>query len=210
MKKSILFFLTATFISSVLGAIFLTPFAYAAGVAIAVVIWNGLKSLTFEKTSKVIPWLMLAIALPFLYSLVLGRQDLNWSAVILILLAAFFEEIGWRGFLFKTLEKVGWIKMNFIIGLLWAAWHLPAIFTHNYLMTSPLVLSLPFFFINVILLSFIFGWFRQKTGGLWASILLHTSHNFFVNTVSESQWSLTFVLLVIIGILQAWRKPFII
>lgn len=208
MKKSIYFFLTALAISSVLGIFFAHPTAYAAGVAVAVLLWDGLKSVIFEKKRQTIPWLLLAIALPFLYSLS-WPQEFDGIVWLTTLVAAFFEEIGWRGFLFKKLEKFGWVRMNIVIGFLWAAWHLPAILTGYYPIATPLPIGFFFFFANLILLSFLFGWFRQKTGGLVAPILLHMFHNLSTtgNDIWESSAGLMLTLMVTVILFQVWKKP---
>ncbi len=206
MKKTIYFFLTAVVASSVLGALFQNPLVYAAGVAVAVALWGGLSTIYFEKTLKAIPWMLLAVALPFLYSFGWTREFPGAAPLVITFVAAFFEEIGWRGFLFKELEKFGWLKMNLIIGLMWAVWHLPAILTNNYPIASPFGVGLLFFFVNVILLSFLFGWFRQKTGGLWAPVLLHTFHNLIYGS-NEGNWKFSLILIVILLIFQIWKKP---
>ncbi len=179
------------------------------GVPLAVILFRGAGSIKFERICKTWFWLLLACILPFLYSLaIFNIQDFTLAPTfVLVLIGALFEEMGWRGFLFKALEKSGWLKMNLIIGMMWATWHLPAILTSNYPIASPMALGLLFFFLNVILLSFLFGWFRQKTDGLFAPILLHASHNFFTTGTFESEWKLSATLLLMLLVLQIWRKP---
>jgi membrane protease YdiL (CAAX protease family) len=134
----------------------------------------------------------------------------------LVLVASFFEEVGWRGYLFNLLQKISWLKMNFIIGLLWSVWHLPAILAGSYDLTSPLIIGVLIFTINVILLSFIFGWFRQKTAGIIAPTVIHAFHNLGytywagkndLSILGESGLILMFTLLLVIVILQAWKEP---
>src|SRR3989338_2701348 len=104
MKKSIYFFLTAVAASSILGALFPNSLAYAAGVMVAVMLFGGLKDIVFGKKRQAIPWMLLAVALPFLYAFGWTRE-LFFTLLPVTFIAAFFEEIGWRGFLFKELEK---------------------------------------------------------------------------------------------------------
>lgn len=193
----------------------------------AVLFFRG--KIKFEKNSSSIPWIVVSCILPILYiGLIyfIGQQLFDHkiqtlsltflSSLPLILISSFFEEIGWRGFLFSTLQKIGWFKINLLIGILWAIWHYPAIFTGNYTIASPLIFGVFIFTINIILLSFIFGWFRQKTGGIIAPTLIHTFHNLSysywagkndLSILSESGLVLTIVLLLAIIVLQAWKKP---
>ncbi len=234
-KKSIYFFLVAL-IGSVIFAGLASRFfsykpllvlLYSLGVAVAFLFFRG--TVRFEKNSSAIPWIIIGCFLPILYIglvYLIGWQIFDHkietlsltflSSLPLVLLASFFEEIGWRGYLFSTLQKISWLKMNLIIGILWSAWHLPAILTGSYDMSSPLVLGIFIFTINVILLSFILVWFRQKTAGILAPTLIHTFHNLGyaywagkndVSSLGERWFVLTVVLLLVIVILQAWKEP---
>lgn len=233
-KRSIYFLLVALMGSVVfagLASVFfpykpLLVLMYSLGVAVAFLLFRG--KVKFEK-SPAIPWIVAGYFLPILYvGLVyfVGWQFFDYkietlplaflSSLPIVFAASFFEEIGWRGFLFSMLQKTGWLKMNLIIGILWAVWHYPAIFTGAYDITSQLIPGAAIFTLNVILLSFVFGWFRQKTGGIIAPTLIHTFHNISYAywagenssyILSESGLVLTAVLLLILVILKAWKMP---
>ena len=48
-------------------------------------------------------------------------------------LAAFGEELGWRGFLLKSFKEMKFFKAAIIIGIIWGIWHAPLILMgHNY------------------------------------------------------------------------------
>lgn len=48
-------------------------------------------------------------------------------------IAAFGEEVGWRGFLLKSLLPLGFWRASLIIGTIWGLWHAPLILLgHNY------------------------------------------------------------------------------
>jgi membrane protease YdiL (CAAX protease family) len=59
-----------------------------------------------------------------------------WGGLALGLLAgatvclpgALGEELGWRGLLRTELEPLGFWRSSLVVGLLWAGWHLPAVF----------------------------------------------------------------------------------
>ena len=129
-----------------------------------------------------------------------------------IFASAFFEEIGWRGYLYKYLTMEGWFKMNSAISIFWALWHLPAIFYGGYAMPSPYWISIILFFVNLALASFILGWIRQKTGGVLAPTLVHTANNvgMTITAISgpilgETGILLTIFLLIFIFTTKAWR-----
>lgn len=47
--------------------------------------------------------------------------------------AAFGEELGWRGFLLRQFQNDSFLKASLVIGLIWGIWHAPMILMgHNY------------------------------------------------------------------------------
>ena len=48
-------------------------------------------------------------------------------------LFAFGEEMGWRGFLYKELRPLGFVRSALLIGVIWGVWHAPLILMgHNF------------------------------------------------------------------------------
>lgn len=48
-------------------------------------------------------------------------------------LAAFGEELGWRGFLLREFNALGFARASLFIGIIWGVWHAPLILQgHNY------------------------------------------------------------------------------
>lgn len=95
--------------------------------------------------------------------------------------SALGEEIGWRGFLVPELFK----RFNFtttalISGCIWAVWHYPLLIFGNYNGGTPTWYSLLCFTVMVIAIAFVFAWMRLKSGSLWTGVLLHASHNLFI------------------------------
>jgi membrane protease YdiL (CAAX protease family) len=91
--------------------------------------------------------------------------------------AAFGEEIGWRGFLYNELNK----KFNFwqtavITGFIWGLWHMALILQgHNY--PKYPVLGSIWMIIFCILYSPIFNFIRKKSGSVIATSILHGTLN---------------------------------
>ncbi|WP_316825458.1 type II CAAX endopeptidase family protein [Pedobacter miscanthi] len=91
------------------------------------------------------------------------------------------EEIGWRGFLVPELSKrFGFGTTSLITGLIWAAWHYPLLIFGHYNNGTPVWYGLTCFTISVIAASYIYTWFTLKSGSFWTAVLLHASHNLFI------------------------------
>jgi membrane protease YdiL (CAAX protease family) len=126
---------------------------------------------------------------------------------------AFFEETVWRGYFYDKLFKIGWLKMNIIIGCLWAFWHYPAIIYGTYI-SSFKPLQILVFTINIILLNFIFSTIRRK-GNLTFAILIHASYNIIHNSLdilfklswNESSIFFSISLFIVIVFFKFWKRP---
>lgn len=91
------------------------------------------------------------------------------------------EEIGWRGFLVPELAKnYSYTKTSLIAGLIWAVWHFPILIFADYNSGTPAWFGLSCFTVMVVSISFVFTWFRLKSNSLWTGVILHASHNLFV------------------------------
>ncbi len=97
------------------------------------------------------------------------------------------EEIGWRGLLVPELAKMtSFTKTALISGIVWAAWHMPRIFLADYNSSgTPAVYAAIFFAVMIIAISFPFAWLTLKSGSLWPAVLLHTTHNIFIQGVFD-------------------------
>lgn len=94
------------------------------------------------------------------------------------------EEIGWRGFLTPELYKLlGYTKTSFIVGCIWALWHLPILAFADYNSGTPAWYGFSCFAVMVISSSFIYSWFRLRSGSLWTAVILHASHNLFIQGI---------------------------
>jgi membrane protease YdiL (CAAX protease family) len=105
--------------------------------------------------------------------------------VIVSSFTALGEEIGWRGLLVPELAREYTFTATALIsGGIWALWHFPVILFTDYTTPGlPAWFALICFTIMVLGLSFAFAWLRLKSGSLWTAVLLHASHNLFIQTI---------------------------
>jgi uncharacterized protein len=88
------------------------------------------------------------------------------------------EELGWRGYLLPQLLSVGRTRALVLVGLIWAAWHMPLIFlTPLYHSGGNRLIVLPLFVATIVAGSFFFGYLRIWTGSVWPASIAHSSHN---------------------------------
>jgi membrane protease YdiL (CAAX protease family) len=103
--------------------------------------------------------------------------------LLLRLLFAFGEEIGWRGFLIPHLTKLFSLKKAALIsGMIWFLFHTPGLFFLDYYSQSR-VKSTVFFMIMAISASIIMFWIRIKSGSLWTGAIFHASHNLAIQGI---------------------------
>lgn len=103
-----------------------------------------------------------AISLPFIFA------------------AAFFEEVGWRGYLEPRLKAFGvpTVRRHLLVGLVWAAWHIRYILSHpeDYSHLPPpqlIVLTL----VGISAMSVIYGAIRTVTQSVWPAVIVHGMGN---------------------------------
>ena len=86
--------------------------------------------------------------------------------LLILLLAACFEELGWRGYVVESLNnKFNYFKATAIFGVLWSLWHLPMFFiAESYqaeLLQEDFILVINFS-VSIVPLAFIISWFCKK------------------------------------------------
>jgi membrane protease YdiL (CAAX protease family) len=105
------------------------------------------------------------------------------------------EELAWRGFaLPRLLTSHNALVASLILGVLWAAWHLPLVWTEGApLYQQPLWLLL----LDVTAKSVLFTWvFLHTRGSVLLAALLHATTNLFVvSPVIAEGGSVAFLLL---------------
>jgi uncharacterized protein len=98
--------------------------------------------------------------------------------VILVLTFALGEEIGMRGYLQPHLMSLGRTRALFVVGLVWATWHMPLYyFVAKLFPVGNVLFFLPLFYGTIIAASFFFGYMRIYTGSIWPASIAHSVHN---------------------------------
>jgi membrane protease YdiL (CAAX protease family) len=97
------------------------------------------------------------------------------------------EEIGWRGFVvpaFYQLTRGNFTATALMSGIVWAVWHAPIIFLSSY--NNPGVsrlYSFSWFVLLILASATIDAWYRLRSGSLWTGVILHTSHNLYLQSI---------------------------
>jgi membrane protease YdiL (CAAX protease family) len=109
-----------------------------------------------------------------------GSQILSFfiQLVVFTLTFSLGEELGWRGYLLSQLLSIGRTQAMVLVGLVWAAWHIPLIFlTPLYHADGNKLIVMPLFVGTIVAGSFFFGYLRLWTGSVWPASIAHTAHN---------------------------------
>ncbi|WP_445357368.1 CPBP family intramembrane glutamic endopeptidase [Microbulbifer sp. ANSA002] len=101
------------------------------------------------------------------------------SVLVLGLIGAFGEELGWRGFLLPKLVSGGVKNPYLVSGLVWASWHLPLIAYGGFYQTDYTLLMALIYGLGIIAMSFVFSELRMRSGSVWVATIAHAAHNFF-------------------------------
>jgi uncharacterized protein len=86
------------------------------------------------------------------------------------------EEFGWRGYLQQRILIGRPLPAAMVTGLIWGFWHFPVILRGYDYPDHPALGSL-LLVVLAVLLAYIFGWIREKSGSIWASSLAHAATN---------------------------------
>lgn len=161
-----------------------------------------LKNIGFSKMkfrwviySCVIPLLYIGIPYIIFWNISPGSLNLHTASVqqlvimsllgILVgLLTALGEEVGWRGCLVPALaERLGEKKALVFSSLFWGIWHLPILVSGLYMSGTPNWYKIAAFFLMILPVGMIYGMVAMKTKSVWSAALLHAAHNTFDQTI---------------------------
>ena len=101
--------------------------------------------------------------------------------LVLCLITALGEEIGWRGFLTPKVTNIfGLKKGTLLIGIIWSLWHYPMMIS-GYMRPggqAPLWLEIILYTIWVIIVTFIYTYLRLCSKSIWPAVFLHAVCNY--------------------------------
>jgi uncharacterized protein len=114
--------------------------------------------------------------------------NLAWLPVLILVSAltdGLGEELGWRGFaLPRLLSRWPPLTASLLLGLVWATWHLPLLWTEGRTLDGHPAWLL---FLDLGAKSIIFTWvFLRTRGSVLIAVLLHAANNVFVVSPTAS------------------------
>jgi membrane protease YdiL (CAAX protease family) len=134
--------------------------------------------------------------------------------LLLLLLAATFEELGWRGYAFDSLQsRYNYLTASIIFSLLWSLWHFPLIFvkgSYQYEIFHQNIWFALKFFISIIPMGVIISWVCIKNRkSVIAAIVFHFVINISQEILEITQTTKciqTVVLAIVVVLIVAMEK----
>jgi len=106
-------------------------------------------------------------------------------SVVLTLLLAFGEEIGWRGYLLPQLATIRRGPALLLSGLLHGIWHLPILLlTPYYHNLGDRLIVAALFLATLTAAGVVYGYLRLATGSVWPAVLAHGAANTYRTTLA--------------------------
>jgi membrane protease YdiL (CAAX protease family) len=139
---------------------------------------------------------------------------------LLLLVTAYAEETGWRGFAVpEMLKRTSLLNTGLVIGLLWVLWHVPSMFViENYRQMGLAIV--PTFTLGILAGSILLAWLYRASGG---SVLIvavwHATYNLVAGTAAAHGlvaavvstgvmvWAVVIVIVEIRRTIKARRRP---
>jgi uncharacterized protein len=111
------------------------------------------------------------------------------------------EEPGWRGFALPLMQRsMTAERANWLLGLVWAAWHLPfLLYLYRDMPVWTLPLTLAGFTMSIVAMGYVHAWVYNSTGSVALNVLLHGWAN-VTNAVAVSVMASPLVPLATAGV----------
>lgn len=77
-------------------------------------------------------------------------------------------------------KKFSYIKTSIIISIVWNVYHYPVLLFSDYNNGISKISSIICFTISVTAICFITTWLRIKSQSMWPALILHATHNYFI------------------------------
>jgi membrane protease YdiL (CAAX protease family) len=134
--------------------------------------------------------------------------------LLLLLLAAAFEELGWRGYAFDSLQsRYNIFTASVIFSILWSLWHFPLVFVNNSYQYEIIHQNVWYgvnFFVSIIPMGVIISWFCLKNRkSVIAAVLFHFMVNMSQEVLAITQTTKcieTVVLAIVAAVIVAADK----
>jgi membrane protease YdiL (CAAX protease family) len=104
--------------------------------------------------------------------------------MLLALVGASAEEVGWRGYLFGALRSIGAGKAAIGIGVVWGIWHIPAVVLYGYNYHDATFWGIIAMTAFTVPFSVILCWARTRGASVLPAIVIHGSFNAMVGVVA--------------------------
>lgn len=171
---------------------------------------------------KMLPMFVLLMPLSVLLSIVLSlpfggslsqvqfAEGFSFSTgfvpvLLLLLLAASFEELGWRGYAFDSLQsRYTYFTASLLFSILWSLWHFPLLFvndSYQYEIFHENVWFAVNFFVSIVPMGIIISWICIKNRkSILAAILFHFIINISQEILNITQMTKCIQTVVLLGI----------
>ena len=105
--------------------------------------------------------------------------------IVIISFFAFFEEIGWRGYLLPKLATGNPRLAPALVGFLQGVWHLPLmLLTTAYNPVGNRFVVVPLFLAVLTVAGIFYGYLRNASGSLWPVVIAHGTFNAVLGTLA--------------------------
>ena len=84
-----------------------------------------------------------------------------------------------------ALQRFGFHGACLISGLIWAVWHVPELLWTDFRPDTKPIFFLTCFTVMVTANAYIMGYLRLRSGSLWPCVLLHATHNTFIQRLFD-------------------------
>ena len=134
---------------------------------------------------------------------------------LMLLVLAFAEETGWRGFAVPEMLKTrSFLATALVIGLLWALWHVPSVFLIEQYQQMGIAI-VPMFLFGMVSGSIFLTWLYRASGGSVLLVALwHGSYNLVSGTAAAhglvaavvTTAVMTWAIVIVVLELRTWAR----